>query len=389
MRIVDVCAFYSESGGGVRTYIDSKLAAAERLGKDITVVVPGKRSAVVEVSRCARIAAIECPTVPLDRRYHYFNDCTRLYRELDRWAPDHVECSSPWSSASMIARWPGGATRTLFMHSDPMAAYAYRWFGFLSPSFVDTLFSRFWRHLTAIGQSFDRIVSPSEQLASRLQGRGIRNVATIPLGVHGSFGPQLRDSRWRSDLLRSLGLAPSATLLLGVGRFSPEKRWSVVAKAVAHAARSAEVGLVLVGDGPHRERLAKLCNSLDHVRLAPQIADRLRLARLMASADALVHGCESETFGLVVAEALASGIPVLVPDRGGAFEQGSLGNGLVYRAGDWRALSDTVRQFAESRRDAMEEEAIRVAPARSMEEHFRDLFDCYHEIRSHAAGTAN
>ena len=48
MRIVDVCAFYSPLGGGVRTYIDQKLALADKFGVDMTVIAPGEDAQVEE-----------------------------------------------------------------------------------------------------------------------------------------------------------------------------------------------------------------------------------------------------------------------------------------------------------------------------------------------------
>jgi alpha-1,6-mannosyltransferase len=54
----------------------------------------------------------------------------------------------------------------------------------------------------------------------------------------------------------------------------------------------------------------------------------------MASADALIHGCETETFGLVASEALASGLPLIVPDRGGASAVAQPAFGEWYRSGD-------------------------------------------------------
>lgn len=380
MRIVDVCAFYSPSGGGVRTYIDAKLQSAAALGHDLTVIVPSQYSGIVELAGGGRIAGIASPAIPFDRRYRYFDDSERLYRELDRWRPDHVECSSPWSSASIVARWPGRATRSLFMHSDPMAAHAYRYLSFLSPNIVDGLFSRFWSRLRTIAQAFDNVVSPSEHLTRKLRQRGIRNVSTVRLGVRDGFGPQLRDPALRRDFLASVGLGPSATLLLGAGRLSPEKRWPLVIKSVAQVATATDIGLVLIGDGPNRDRLARLAGRSQRVRLLPFISDRDRLARIMASADALVHGCESETFGLVVAEALASGIPAIVPDRGGAFEQVSIGTGIIYRAGDRRDLSRAIATFADSRSCALRPQSRPGAPSRSLDDHFRQLFDCYGAI---------
>ncbi|WP_447513532.1 glycosyltransferase, partial [Clostridioides difficile] len=74
-----------------------------------------------------------------------------------------------------------------------------------------------------------------------------------------------------------------------------------------------------------------------HIRIPGPLADRGALARLMASGDALVHGCEAETFCMVAAEARASGLPVIVPDRGGAADHADRAPSLRYRAGDAHA----------------------------------------------------
>ncbi|MBM4370455.1 MAG: glycosyltransferase family 1 protein, partial [Deltaproteobacteria bacterium] len=48
MRIADVCEFYSEGGGGIRTYVQAKLRAAARLGHDVTVIAPRPEPGVDE-----------------------------------------------------------------------------------------------------------------------------------------------------------------------------------------------------------------------------------------------------------------------------------------------------------------------------------------------------
>ena len=55
MKIVDVCAFYSPKGGGVRTYIDRKLAEGPKAGHEIVVIAPGPRSLIEERGQGARI----------------------------------------------------------------------------------------------------------------------------------------------------------------------------------------------------------------------------------------------------------------------------------------------------------------------------------------------
>src|SRR5215218_3817932 len=133
MRIADVSAFYAPRGGGVRTYVDAKLKAAPRLGHEMIVVIPGERDEVIERAPGAILACLASPRLPVDKRYRYFDDQKSLHRLLDAWRPDPVEASSPWSSATMVGRWQGAATRSLVMHADPLAAYAYRWLGGIAP----------------------------------------------------------------------------------------------------------------------------------------------------------------------------------------------------------------------------------------------------------------
>ncbi len=128
MRIVDVAAFYTPYGGGVKTYIDRKLLARPRRRprNDLHRPRPGYRTE--ERGPNARIVYLENPQFPLDRRYHYFRDVETLHATLDQLQPDVVECSSPWRSARYVGEWAGTAPRALIMHADPMSAYAYRWF---------------------------------------------------------------------------------------------------------------------------------------------------------------------------------------------------------------------------------------------------------------------
>ena len=69
------------------------------MGHEMIVIAPGERDEVFPVGEGAILQTIASPALPFDRRYRYFNDEARLHRELDRWKPDHLEASSPWSSA--------------------------------------------------------------------------------------------------------------------------------------------------------------------------------------------------------------------------------------------------------------------------------------------------
>ena len=384
MRIVDVCAFYTPSGGGVRTYVEAKLRAAARFGHEVIVIAPGAGHSVTKRGPGAFLVTIPGPNLPVDRRYRYFDDQEALHSALDAWQPDHVEASSPWSSATMVARWPGAATRSLVMHADPLAAYAYRWLGGVAPhSAIDRWFAWLWRHLRGLGCMFDAVVCASAQLTERLADGGVPNTQTIRMGVEpGLFSPSLRSTELRQTALAALGHAADALLLLGIGRFSAEKRWETVLRAAGESGRKLPVGLLLVGDGNRRQRLRMIGEQYRNVGIAPPIADRSQLASLLASADALVHGCESETFCLVAAEARASGVPLIVPDRGAAVEQLVEGAGTTYTAGRERSLERAIDRFVRRGPELQRAAAVRASSPRTMDEHFADLFGRYQMLAS-------
>ena len=381
MRIVDVCAFYSPTGGGVRTYIDRKLAAAEANRVEIVVLVPGERAAVEHRGLAASIVYVPSPVFPLDRNYRYFDDDAALLRALDDARPDFVEVSSPWRSAETIARWCGSAPRALVMHADPLSAYAYRWFGpALSREAIDRGFGWYWRKLRRLDAAYDLVVAANSDLTGRLQAGGLRAVETIPMGIEaGRFGPQHRDEALRAELLARCKLPPSAALLIGVGRLAPEKRWPMIVDACTAAACRRPVGLVIVGDGRERAKILRYIDENPHVHVLQRVEDRAVMARLMASADALIHGCEAETFGLSAAEARASGLPVIAPDRGGAADQARCGGELfaaTNAADATRAILRLVSRLPLARADA----AASAPHVRTMDKHFDALFARYAEI---------
>ena len=348
------------------------------------VVVPGGEQRVVKRGPGAFLVTIPAPSLPVDRRYRYFDDEELLHATLDAWQPDHVEASSPWSSATMVGRWQGSATRSLVMHADPLAAYAYRWFGGIAPQHaIDRCFGWFWRHLRGLGRMFDTVICANRQLADRLAAGGVARTRTILMGVEpGLFSPGRRCPEVRRAARDALGLEPGAFLLIGIGRFSAEKRWELVLRAAGECGRKLPVGMLLVGDGPRRAKLEWIAGQFRRLGVLPAVAERTELAALLASADALVHGCESETFCLVAAEARASGVPLIVPDRGAAADHVVAGAGMTYAAGRERSLEQAIARFIECGPELQRAAAIRASRPRTIDEHFADLFACYQELRT-------
>lgn len=382
MRIVDVCAFYTPHGGGVKTYVERKIRAGDAAGHEVIVLAPGgdARQDPCEAGG-SRVVSLPSPRFPLDRRYGYFADEGALHAMLDALDPDIVEVSSPWTSAAMVGRWRGRAPKVLVMHADPLASYAYRWFRPLaSRRTIDQAFGWFWRHLRRLDDSFDLVISASDSLSGRLEGGGLGKVCTLPMGVEpGLFSPLRRDPPLRERLLARCGLPAEATLLVGMGRLSPEKRWPMVIEAVTAAGYHRPLGLVLLGDGRERARVSRAAGHNPHIRLLAPIGDRERLADILASADALVHGCESETFCMAVAEAKASGLRLVVPSAGGASDQLAGWRGADYIPGNAASLAAALIALPEAGAPC---DAVPIVP--TMDEHFDRLFAKFADLAADA-----
>jgi glycosyltransferase involved in cell wall biosynthesis len=174
-----------------------------------------------------------------------------------------------------------------------------------------------------------------------------------PLTVDNDFFA--REARsWRGrrgELRQQLGLPPGR-LLLYAGRLAPTKNLERLLHALArHRASSGRpLNLALVGDGPERSRLERLIGELrlDGVfRFGFQ--KQQELAKFYALADALVLPSLYEPWGLVVNEAMAAGLPVLVAHSAGCrpdlVEEG--GNGFSFDETDTAAVAGALDRFSQ------------------------------------------
>jgi alpha-1,6-mannosyltransferase len=380
MRIVDVNEFYSPTGGGVRTYIDRKIGIMNDLGHELIVLAPGSEEAVEDRPGGGRIHYLRAPRLPFDHNYGLFWDRAAVSRLLDHYDPDVVECSSPWRPAWFVGEWEGHAVKSFFMHNDNMAAYAQRWFeGVASHERIERAFGWYTRYMARFLDLYDCVVTNGRALEKRLRSRGLRIDAAMPLGIERShFSPDYRSERLRRALLSQCGLPPEGLLLLGLGRHHPEKRWPMVIDAVECAGDRLPVGLVLLGHGVDTERMEKRIAGSPHIRLFRPVYDRQRLARIMASCDALIHGSEAEPFGLVASEAMASGLPLIAPDTGGCAEMADPHCSELYTARDPHSCAGAIARM-QARDPAMLRRAAIVAAreVRTDREHTVDLMAYY------------
>ncbi|TCB67567.1 glycosyltransferase family 4 protein [Acinetobacter sp. ANC 4178] len=167
---------------------------------------------------------------------------------------------------------------------------------------------------------------PSKDTQNALKQFGI----TCPLVVVGrGVDTQQFSPNHRSDAYRcSWGADSNTTVMLYVGRLSPEKEIDVLIRNYICMLQRCEkhYKLVITGDGPDRQRLEALGKA--HGVIFTGSLTGKNLASVYASADVFVFASQVETFGNVVLEAMASGLPVVAYNYACAhahIEQGKTG----------------------------------------------------------------
>ncbi|MEO7114253.1 MAG: glycosyltransferase family 1 protein [Caldimonas sp.] len=275
-----------------------------------------------------------------------------LRRRFHRTRPDVVHLATPgplcWAALA-AARALGIATTSDFRTNFHQYSRYYR-IAFLAGPVLGLL--RRFHNLT--GRTF----VPTRGAAAELGAAGFQHLTVVGRGVDSErFSPSLR-----SGDLRRHWQAGAAPVLLMVGRIASEKNVELGLRAFERA-RAARPGtrMIVVGDGPARASLEKAHPDVQFVGV--RRGDDL--AAHYASADVFLFPSLSDTFGNVVMEALASGLPVVAFDTAAPSEHVvDRVSGRLVVPGDERAFIAAVGDMVERGRDLTPMRAAAVLAAR-------------------------
>ena len=255
----------------------------------------------------------------------------RIKHALDKFSPDIVYLATPLSigkAGLKYARKNGVPVVSTYHTNFPQYLHYYH---------LDYLQRPVWKYLQWF-HSFSKInICPSGETIEQLQNHGIGNLFLCNNGIDcAAFSPEIR-----SEQLRNRWTTEREMLLLYVGRVSPEKDLNVLIRAV-ELLNDEQVAykLLIVGDGPSRKSLQE--QNLKNIIFTGYKSGRL-LQEIYASADIFVFPSRTETFGNVILEAMASGLPVVAAYAGGNKESLMDGfNGLTFAPGDEKAMADCI-----------------------------------------------
>ncbi|MBA2936684.1 glycosyltransferase family 1 protein [Sphingomonas sp. CGMCC 1.13654] len=225
-----------------------------------------------------------------------------IREDIDRFAPDLVHVATPdiLCSRALTFAKRRGVPAIASQHTLFETYLDYYRLGWLKPM-VETHLRRFYRRA-------DHVLTPTETLAVAMRRlRGDERVTVWSRGVDRTiFDPTRREMAWR----RAQGIADEETVVLFFGRLVLEKGVETYVEVIRTLqARGRPVRPLLVGAGPARSDFAELAG----VVATGHLQDR-DLARAVASADIMLTPSMTETFGNVVLEAMACGLPVVSAD---------------------------------------------------------------------------
>ncbi len=388
MKVAHFTDTFFDVNGVART-LRQQAAAAKRHGKALTVFTCGPEEMAGNepgVCRFDPIGSWSMPEYP-DLTLYY----PPLLKMLDRVYEGghtlvHAATPGPMGLAALavarILKLPFvGTYHTAFPQ------YASRLTG--DPAMEELM----WRYMVWFHNQMDVVYVPSKAFADELAAKGVREdrLLLYPRGIDTArFHPDKRngfyDGRYQ--------VAEDETKILYVGRVSREKGLHHLVSAFrsACAARPGlrpNLRLIVVGDGPYLDEMRAETAGLPAVFTGALDGDDL--ARAYASADIFAFPSATDTFGNVVLEAQASGLPVIVTDMGGPAENVEPGlTGLVVPARDARAMAEAVLELAAApkRRRAMGLAGRAAMERRSFDDGYLRLWDMYRRAAHRGDRTA-
>lgn len=267
-------------------------------GHSVTVYKPRRPDAPAGPAnagfRQVAMAGLPIPGYPLLRMGLPAGRKLRLMWAQDRPDLVHVATEGPLGLSGVKAARALGIPVTSSFHTN-FHAYAKHYGASLFRS-ATLSWLRYVHNLTL------RTFAPTRELCEELRGMGFRGLAVMSRGVDTrQFRPDMRSA----ELRREWGAAPEDPVVIHVGRMAAEKNYPLLFRIYeAMKAANPACRFVLAGEGPLKRSLTRSHPEFIFAGFYP----RDEIGRYYASADIYIHASLTETFGNVLAEAMASGL---------------------------------------------------------------------------------
>jgi alpha-1,6-mannosyltransferase len=389
MRICDLTHAYTETSGGIRTYIDAKRRfIREQTDWDHILIYPGAEDSIEREGRLTTVR-IASPLIPGAAPYRLFVRREKVRRTLLELAPDVIELTSMYtapliafSARSALARRQHRCAVSTFYFTDFPTAYVEPAITNLAGPWMGSVAKRIatWYARQVIGRCDFGFTSMADH-EKQLRALGVEiPLQTITLGVDlETFAPHRRSA----DVRARFGVNDGGILLVYAGRLDSEKHIDVLTGALEGLPESAGARLILVGEGPHRDSLLKEAERIrehfgeERLFILPYMKEKEDLAELLASGDVYVTAGPHETFGFSIVEAQAAGLPVVGVAAGALLDRVVLGTGMLGPVRDSEAMAANILEVAAQRHEMGRAARLLVEQTLSWDACFTTIFGEY------------
>jgi glycosyltransferase involved in cell wall biosynthesis len=375
LRVALFTGNYNYIKDGVALTLNRLVRFLEERGVPVLVFAPvAEKPAFQSAGELVPVPSMAIPTRP---EYRIALGLSREARQrLEAFRPTLIHIAVPdmagYKALKLAERWNVPVVASFHTRYDTYL----RFYGL---GIFERLGQRYMRHFY---NRVRRVYPPSESMAEIIRREGLsQNVEIWARGVDSDlFSPARRDMAWR----RALGIADDEVAISYAGRLVKEKNTAIYMRVLnALTARGLRLRPLVIGDGPE---LATMREELRNGVFAGFLHGE-DLARAYASSDIFFFPSESETFGNVTLEAMASGLPAVNAVASGSnslVEEGVTGH--LVSARDEQSFAARLEALAsdESLRRRMGEAARERALAYRWDKVLSGLLHSYMEVLSEA-----
>lgn len=312
-------------------------------GHDVRVIAPSLSfKSTVDADNGSTIYRPRAFVLPfyMNNKYHFtpfpFFSVKKI---IDQFKPDVINVCSPYpiSLCAMTLAKKKHIPLVGSIHILPENILA----PFFSSPLYPTLVKYTWSYLIYFYNRVDWATVPTQTGAVMYQQKGLKTPMTpISNGVNTAMFKPSNDGEY----LRERFYLPKKPLVLYTGRINQEKNVDVLVKAVPSVLKEVDAHFLFCGSGGLKPEMMKLTKDLgvDEHTTFIDFLDWADYPNIYTLADVFVMPAESELQSIVTLEAIASGVPPIVVNKGAVPELVSAGNGLVFEPKDSDMLATNI-----------------------------------------------
>ena len=338
-------------------------------GHDVRVIAPSfSFKNTVEEDNGSTIYRPRALLLPfyMNNKYHFapfpFFSVKKI---LDNFKPDVVTVCSPYpiSICAMILAKKKHIPLVGIIHILPENILA----PFFTSALYQTMVKYTWSYLIYFYNRVDWAAVPTQTGATMYIEKGLKTPMTI---ISSGVNTAIFKPTNKGEYLRKQFNLPKKPLVLYTGRINQEKNVDVLVKAIPSVLKEVDAHFLFCGSGGLKPEMMKLTQDLgvDTHTTFIDFLDWADYPNIYTLADVFVMPAESELQSIVTLEAIASGVPPIVVNKGAVPELASAENGLVFEPQDSNQLATNIITILSNKklRNTMKKNSLKLSETHSM-----------------------